>query len=304
MASTRSRAAGLAAAAAVLASAARPPRPRGDEHPSFAFAIGNGTLDGPTPRRSASAMRPSTWSSSTARRRAPASRSDPGRGRDLLGYLSVGTIEKWRPLVRRSSSATGSRAWQDWKDEWFADTSKAGYRRKLVEIAEDEILDKGFDGLFLDNVDMVEVKQPQARSARAWASSSRRCSSCARRRRRLLFAQNGAPGRARGLPGPGRRPADRPPRRLEPRGRHLDLRLRPPPLRQELATPTARTPLTSSQEIGDAGPDDDRHRLRRRSPIDTTPSARPSTNALGVGALPYLGDIGLTRVDAVDPPAC
>jgi cysteinyl-tRNA synthetase, unknown class len=79
-------------------------------------------------------------------------------GSVVLAYLSVGTIEKWRewyPEVKRYRLA----AWQDWKDEWFADVSKKGLRDKLAGEIAPEILAKGFDGLFLDNVDMIEPRK-------------------------------------------------------------------------------------------------------------------------------------------------
>ncbi|HYH61606.1 MAG TPA: endo alpha-1,4 polygalactosaminidase [Solirubrobacterales bacterium] len=76
----------------------------------------------------------------------------------VLAYLSVGTIEKWRgwysDLKRYRLSA-----WQDWKDEWFADVSKEGLRDALADEIAPGILAKGFDGLFLDNVDMIEPKR-------------------------------------------------------------------------------------------------------------------------------------------------
>ena len=73
----------------------------------------------------------------------------------MLAYLSVGTIEKWRGWfddIKRYRLEP----WQDWKDEWFADVSKPGLRRIIVRRIAPGILDKGFDGLFLDNVDMIE----------------------------------------------------------------------------------------------------------------------------------------------------
>jgi endo-alpha-1,4-polygalactosaminidase (GH114 family) len=76
-------------------------------------------------------------------------------GSTVLAYLSVGTIEKWRAWyddVKQYRLA----AWQNWKDEWFADVSKAGLRDALADEIAPDILGKGFDGLFLDNVDMIE----------------------------------------------------------------------------------------------------------------------------------------------------
>jgi endo-alpha-1,4-polygalactosaminidase (GH114 family) len=76
-------------------------------------------------------------------------------GSTVLAYLSVGTIEKWRGWYDEVKQYRLA-AWQDWKDEWFADVSKAGLRDVLADEIAPQILDKGFDGLFLDNVDMIE----------------------------------------------------------------------------------------------------------------------------------------------------
>jgi hypothetical protein len=83
------------------------------------------------------------------------------RGATVLAYLSVGTIEKWRswyPELKRFRLG----AWADWKDEWFADVSRAKLRRKITGRIAPQILAKGFDGLFLDNVDMVETRNHAA----------------------------------------------------------------------------------------------------------------------------------------------
>jgi endo-alpha-1,4-polygalactosaminidase (GH114 family) len=76
-------------------------------------------------------------------------------GATVLAYLSVGTIEKWRGWYDDLKQYRLA-AWQNWKDEWFADVSKAGLRNAFVGEIAPEILTKGFDGLFLDNVDMIE----------------------------------------------------------------------------------------------------------------------------------------------------
>ena len=129
----------------------------GDEYSSFAFAIGNRTLDG---NAADLTERYEDFDLVIVDGQASTGKVDAiqAGGATVLGYLSVGTIEKYRPWYDQLKRYRLS-AWQDWKDEWFADTSKAGYRRKVVRIAEDEILSAGFDGLFLDNVDMVEVKR-------------------------------------------------------------------------------------------------------------------------------------------------
>ncbi len=79
-------------------------------------------------------------------------------GATVLAYLSVGTIEKWRGWYDDLKQYRLA-AWQNWNDEWFADVSKPGLRDALADDIAPEILDKGFDGLFLDNVDMIEPKK-------------------------------------------------------------------------------------------------------------------------------------------------
>ncbi len=110
----------------------------------------------------------------------------------VLAYLSVGTIEKWRswyPRLRRYRLG----AWADWKDEWFADVSKAGLRRAITQDIAPQMLDKGFEGLFLDNVDMIETRnhRTQRPGMRRLVGS---LEELVHRRGRLLFTQNGAWG--------------------------------------------------------------------------------------------------------------
>ena len=156
---------------------------------SFAFAIGNGMLSG-GPEEVADRLgdfdlvvvdgelaRPDEVS---------ALRQE---GATVLGYLSVGTIEKWRswyPRLKRYRLTP----WQDWKDEWFADTSKSGYRREITRRIAPSLVAKGFDGLFLDTVDMIET-----RNHRAQRPGMRKIvlalSRMVHADGRLLFTQNG-----------------------------------------------------------------------------------------------------------------
>ncbi len=122
---------------------------------TFAFGIGNGMLDG---NASEVADRLGAYDIVVVDGE-EASAAEVAALQDgdsvVLAYLSVGTIEKWRGWfdeVKRYRLA----AWQDWKDEWFADVSKPGLRNKLANEIAPDMLAKGFDGLFLDNVDMIE----------------------------------------------------------------------------------------------------------------------------------------------------
>jgi len=212
------------------------------------------------------------------------------RGTLVLGYLSIGTIEKWRswyPRIRRYRLGANA----DWKDEWFADVSRAGLRREFVEGIAPEIVAKGFDGLFLDNVDMVEA--PRHRGQR---SGMRKLvlalSGLARSDGRLLFTQNGAEGLRKldllgALDGWNREDVtwtydfDRRryvPNRAQPRREAL----------AELRAMAARGLIVTATDYTRAGDGD-----ARREAVE---------NACAAGALPYVGDIGLTARRLPDPP--
>ncbi len=156
---------------------------------SFAFGIGNGMLAG---NASEVADRLGAYDIVVVDgEEASAAEVDAlkNEGATVLAYLSVGTIEKWRGWysdVKRYRLA----AWQDWKDEWFADVSKRGLRDRLAgEIAPD-MLDKGFDGLFLDNVDMIEPNRHKEQRA-GMRDLVSRLGDLVDGGDRLLFAQNG-----------------------------------------------------------------------------------------------------------------
>lgn len=72
----------------------------------------------------------------------------------VLGYLSVGTIEKGRGWYRKVKRHKLD-LWDDW-GEWYANVNSRRFRRILLKKAVKPFLEQGFDGLFLDNVDMIE----------------------------------------------------------------------------------------------------------------------------------------------------
>jgi endo-alpha-1,4-polygalactosaminidase (GH114 family) len=86
------------------------------------------------------------------------------RGAAVLGYMSVGTIEKWRGWFDRVKRFR-LEPWKAWKHEWFADVARAKLRRIIARRIAPRLLRKGFDGLFLDAVDMIEVRRHRAQRA-------------------------------------------------------------------------------------------------------------------------------------------
>lgn len=257
---------------------------------SFAFAIGNGNLSG-GPARVAARLGDFDMVVVDGEL---ATSDEVGAlragGTLVLAYLSVGTIEKWRSWYPRLKLFRLG-AWADWKDEWFADVSKAKLRRELVRRIAPAILAKGFDGLFLDNVDMIET-----RNHRAQRSGMRELvldlSELVRADGRLLFAQNGAWGlRKLGLldaiNGWNREDVtwtyDFDARRYvhNPR-RETQAAL------AEIERFAGRGLIVTATDYTRAGDQD-----AIREAIG---------NACGAGALPYVGDIGLTARRLPDPP--
>jgi hypothetical protein len=100
----------------------------------------------------------------------------------VLGYLSVGTIERGRSWF---AAARPYRLdyWDDW-GEWYADTARAGFRRLILDRVAPAIMHRGFDGLFLDNVDVV-ASHPKQRAG--MLEIVRRLGA----RQGYVFAQNG-----------------------------------------------------------------------------------------------------------------
>lgn len=104
------------------------------------------------------------------------------QGSLVLGYLSVGTIESYRSWFR-AAKPYRLELWDDW-GEWYADVSRRGFRDLIAERAAPAIMKRGFDGLFLDNVDMISEHEAQAKGMLALVRRLARGPG-------LLFAQNG-----------------------------------------------------------------------------------------------------------------
>ncbi|MCB0331896.1 MAG: endo alpha-1,4 polygalactosaminidase [Bdellovibrionales bacterium] len=85
-------------------------------------------------------------------------------GSIVLGYVSVGTIETGRSWYHKVKKFRLD-LWGDW-GEWYARVSKKKFRRILIKQAVKPFLQKGFDGLFLDNVDMVAEYPKQTKGMR------------------------------------------------------------------------------------------------------------------------------------------
>lgn len=168
---------------AVCPLAAVPKDPRLQNVKTWAFAIGDGMLEGDVAARFAGydlvivdgeEVQPSQVAALHA------------NGTIVLSYLSVGTIENWRwwyPDVKRFRLDY----WGDW-GEWYANVSKDGYRRIIIRKVAPWMLNKGVDGLFLDNTDMIETHPRQKGGMRTLV---KRLASLVHSQNKFLFAQNG-----------------------------------------------------------------------------------------------------------------
>jgi len=105
---------------------------------------------------------------------------------------TAGTINAAGPQTGRAGPGTEAKTyrldyWPEW-GEWYADVASSGYRRLLVGRVAPTLLRKGFDGLFLDNTDMVES---HPRQKEGMSELVRSLAALVHGRHRFLFTQNG-----------------------------------------------------------------------------------------------------------------
>ena len=76
------------------------------------------------------------------------------KGYKVLGYLSVGTIEKERTWYKTYKNC-GLKKLEDWPNERYADLTKKKWQEFVVSRAKN-LKKRGFDGYWCDNIDVVE----------------------------------------------------------------------------------------------------------------------------------------------------
>ncbi|MBB4663964.1 endo alpha-1,4 polygalactosaminidase [Conexibacter arvalis] len=103
----------------------------------------------------------------------------------VLSYLSVGTVEAWRPYAPRVPAAWQLEPVPDWPDERYADVRAPGWRTLMAEQAA-ALAAAGFDGLYLDNLDVAEDHPPLADALVELVAALRAAAPSL-----LLVAQNG-----------------------------------------------------------------------------------------------------------------
>jgi endo-alpha-1,4-polygalactosaminidase (GH114 family) len=205
----------------------------------------------------------------------------------VLGYLSVGTIEPFRSWFRKLRPYELRDRFKQF-GEIYADVDAAGFRRAIARRIAPQLLGKGFDGLFLDNTDMVETHKRQRGGMRLLIRS---LSALVHRRGGLLFAQNGEAS-------------------VGPLLRFYDGWNR----EDVTWTYSFKRRRYVHQPAGEViGAQSALRRIASRGLLVTAadytatpdePAAQESlSNACSVGALPFVGDIGLTRLPAA-PLVC
>ena len=76
------------------------------------------------------------------------------RGKTLLGYLSLGEVEEYRPYfsdVEAEGILLGENEY--WEGSFFVDVRDPRWTSRVIERLVPEILRRGFDGVFLDTLD-------------------------------------------------------------------------------------------------------------------------------------------------------
>jgi uncharacterized protein (TIGR01370 family) len=98
-----------------------------------------------------------------------------GPGSILLGYVSLGEVERRRPYFSQLEKAGALRAVNpNWPDARMADLRHAVWRSVLLDKIIPEILRKGYDGIFmdtLDNAEAMEAQDPKANAGMVAAAS-------------------------------------------------------------------------------------------------------------------------------------
>lgn len=82
------------------------------------------------------------------------------KGYKVLAYLSVGTIEKERSWWKTYSKYKLKQL-PDWPKEYYVDVRKTGWRKFLANRAK-SLLDAGYDGWWLDNIDVYSEYKSKA----------------------------------------------------------------------------------------------------------------------------------------------
>lgn len=88
------------------------------------------------------------------------------KGYTVIGYLSIGTISTERPFYKKYSQYKKKRL-PDWPKEFYMDMTKAPWTNFLINRAS-SLKKRGFDGWWLDNLDVYEEYKSAATFSACW----------------------------------------------------------------------------------------------------------------------------------------
>jgi cysteinyl-tRNA synthetase, unknown class len=77
------------------------------------------------------------------------------QGTLAIAYMSVGTAEEWRHYDDEVDPDWVFEEVPDWPGEYYVDAREPGWRELVVDAAQ-ELADRGFDGIYLDYIDVVD----------------------------------------------------------------------------------------------------------------------------------------------------
>ena len=71
----------------------------------------------------------------------------------VYAYLNIGSLENYRPYFNEFKEKTLG-LYENWEDENWMDVSDVAWQKLIVDKLGRDIVDKGFDGFFIDNCDV------------------------------------------------------------------------------------------------------------------------------------------------------
>ena len=71
----------------------------------------------------------------------------------IYAYLNIGSLENYRPYFNEFKEKTLG-LYENWEDEYWMDVSDVAWQKLIVDKLGRDIVDKGFDGFFIDNCDV------------------------------------------------------------------------------------------------------------------------------------------------------
>ena len=75
------------------------------------------------------------------------------KNKKIYAYLDIGSLENYRPYYDKfKDKILGN--YENWEDEYWMDVSDKEWQNLVVGELAKEIVDKGFDGFFIDNCDV------------------------------------------------------------------------------------------------------------------------------------------------------